>query len=157
MKSKLLLLVLLFSCLVFVAAPRTNTVQALGTIYIRADGSVDPPTPLIQRNGDVYTLTGNISTTDADIGIVIERDNIILDGAGYTLQGRNNTVGLGVKVSNRNSVTVENMNTKDSTSGIELDNSSNCNVVGNSIALHSGMGRGIMLYYSSNNSVLSTT
>jgi len=60
-------------------------VKAIETIYIRANGSIYPSTPLIQRNGDLYTLTGNIGSS-AD-GIVILRNNVTLDGAGYTLQG----------------------------------------------------------------------
>ena len=31
-----------------------------GTIYIRADGSIDPPTAPILRDGDIYTFTDNI-------------------------------------------------------------------------------------------------
>jgi len=31
-------------------------VKASGTIYIRANGSVDPPTAPIQRNGSIYTF-----------------------------------------------------------------------------------------------------
>ena len=57
-----------------------------GTIYIRADGSIDPPdAPIITYDNVTYTLTDNI-TSSAD-GIVVERDNIILDGGGYTVQG----------------------------------------------------------------------
>lgn len=74
--------------------------KAIGTIYIRADGSIDPTTAPIQRNGDMYTLTDNI-TSDFD-GIMIERNNMTLDGAGYTVEGggrrkgkrnRNKTIG----------------------------------------------------------------
>jgi hypothetical protein len=49
-------------------------------IHIRADGSVDPPTVPIQRNGDLYTLTDNIHT--GIDGILIERSNKIT-GANY--------------------------------------------------------------------------
>jgi parallel beta-helix repeat protein len=49
------------------------------TIYIRADGSVDPVGAPIQRDGDIYTLTG-----DAD-GIWVYRSNMTLDGNGHTL------------------------------------------------------------------------
>ena len=35
-------------------------VKASGTIYIKVDGSVDPPTAPIQRDGNVYTFTSNI-------------------------------------------------------------------------------------------------
>ena len=60
--------------------------KASGTIYIRADGSIDPPTaPISTVDNVTYTLTGNI-TSDAD-GIVVERSNIIIDGNGYRLQG----------------------------------------------------------------------
>ena len=61
-------------------------VRASATIYIRADGSIDPPTaPIYTADNITYTLTGNI-TADAD-GIVIERDNVVWEGAGYTVQG----------------------------------------------------------------------
>ena len=57
-----------------------------GTVYIRSDGSIDPPdAPISSVDNITYTLTGNI-TSDAD-GIVVERSNIIIDGSGYTLQG----------------------------------------------------------------------
>lgn len=56
-----------------------------GPVYIMADGSIDPTGAPIQQNGDIYTVTGNIGTIDSS-GIVIERDNMTLDGAGYTIQ-----------------------------------------------------------------------
>jgi len=57
-----------------------------GTVYIRADGSIDPPgAPVITYDNVTYTLTGNV-TSNTD-GIVVQRNNIIVDGAGYTLQG----------------------------------------------------------------------
>lgn len=61
-----------------------HSVKAGGTIYIKADGSVYPPEAeaLIHRDGDVYTFIADINDS-----IVVERDNIIIDGAGYTLQG----------------------------------------------------------------------
>lgn len=56
-----------------------------GTIYIRADGSIDPPTaPISTIDNVTYTLTSNINDS-----IVIERDNIVCDGAGQTVQGTN--------------------------------------------------------------------
>ena len=59
-------------------------VRAIRTIYIRADGSEDAPTaPIYTVDNVTYTLTGNI-IADAD-GIVIERDDIVLNGAGYTV------------------------------------------------------------------------
>jgi parallel beta-helix repeat protein len=85
-------------------------VKASGTIYIRPDGSIDPLTTPIQRDGDIYTLTANI-TTDID-GIVIERDNITLDGAGYTVQGTHYNNSKGIYLNGRSNVTIRNMEIK---------------------------------------------
>jgi hypothetical protein len=70
-------LITLSSCLVNTA---TVQPQSAGTIYIRADGSVEG-TDKIQRDGDVYTFTDNIFGS-----IIVERDNVVVDGAGYSLQ-----------------------------------------------------------------------
>jgi hypothetical protein len=52
-------------------------------VYIRADGTVEPQILPIQRVGETYTFTGNI----ANYTIEVQRDNIVIDGTGYTLQG----------------------------------------------------------------------
>ncbi len=52
------------------------------TILIQNDGSIYPANAPIQRNGDNYTLTADIYDP-----ILIEKNNIIFDGAGYTLIG----------------------------------------------------------------------
>ena len=57
----------------------------LAKVYINADGSVTG-TNSIQRSGDYYTLTDNITGS-----VIIQRSNMILDGAGYTLQGYGGT------------------------------------------------------------------
>ena len=57
-------------------------VVAEETIYIRPDGTVEG-TDKIERDGDIYTFTDNIFNQS----IIVERDNIVVDGAGYTLQG----------------------------------------------------------------------
>ncbi|MDH5793899.1 MAG: right-handed parallel beta-helix repeat-containing protein [Candidatus Bathyarchaeota archaeon] len=77
-----------------------QTVQASGTIYIRADGSIDPSTVNISRTGYVYTFTGNIEGS-----IVVERSNILIDGKGYTLQGPE--LGKGFELSDINNVTIK--------------------------------------------------
>ena len=78
--------VLLLLVAVFGVVLNVPVVRASGTIYIRADGSIDPPTaPITSVDNVTYTLTGNI-TSDVD-GIVVERSNITIDGDGYTLQG----------------------------------------------------------------------
>jgi parallel beta-helix repeat protein len=79
-----------------------------GTVYIRADGTVDPPTAPIQRNGDLYTLTGNISSEAS--GIVIERGNMELDGAGYIVHGSKAYESYGIDLYSGNNVTVHDVN-----------------------------------------------
>jgi len=102
-------------------------VKAEGTIYIRADGSIDPPTAPIQRNGDVYTLTGNI--TSSGDGIAIERDNMTLQGAAYTIQGSGAyPYCTGINVTGRMNVTIRNVGIRDFYYGVYLRGSSNNNV-----------------------------
>jgi len=91
-------------------------VRAVGTIYIRPDGSIDPPTAPIHRDGDLYTLTDNI-TCDAD-GIVIERNNMTLDGGGYWVQGPASYGVFGIDLSHTRNVTIKNTNIKGFRSGI---------------------------------------
>jgi len=56
-----------------------------GTVYIEADGSVYPPDAPIRRIGNLYTLTDDIISRKT--GIIVERDNIIIDGAGFSIFG----------------------------------------------------------------------
>ena len=143
-----------------------QTVRASGTIYIRADGSVDPPTANITSSDNVtYTFTDNNYGS-----IIIETNNIVVDGAGYTLQGIKyviiNEYGtIGIELSDRSNVTIKNMEIKDFTYGIRLDESSNNTIFGNNITAIRGWARqsighaviytcyGIRLEDSSNNSI----
>jgi len=63
-----------------------------GPITIRADGSIDPPTAPIQREGNYYTLTADI-VTDTD-GIIVEASNIMFDGDGHLIQGNGTGTGI---------------------------------------------------------------
>jgi len=118
-----------------------------GTIHIRGDGNVDPPEAPIWREGDLYTLMVNI-ISDAD-GIVIERNNMMLDGAGYTLQGPEN--GTGINLSGTNNVTIKNTHIKDFVTGIEVSFSNYNSISGNNITANNEYG--IVLVFSSSNSI----
>lgn len=93
-RTKLLLVVVLLSLTIFSVTnvqfsksqPKTNLIN------INSDGSINPLTAPIQRNGNVYTFNGNISGS-----ISIHKSNIIVDGAGYTLQGNG---GTGIDLTN---------------------------------------------------------
>jgi parallel beta-helix repeat protein len=120
-------------------------VEASGTVYIRADGSIDPLTASISTSDNItYTLTSSIPGS-----IVVERDNIVLDGAGFTVQGEGNDTGI--DLSNRNNVTIKNTNIKDFNIGVQLWRTNSTKISGNNVTANKGDGIG--LGSSSNNSV----
>jgi len=130
---------------VLALAHNVQPVKASGTIYIRADGSMDPPTaPISTLDNATYIVTDNIINDS----IVVERDNIVIDGAGYTLQGPGS--GNGIDLSSRNNVTIKNMKITTFNYGIWLSSSSNNGVSGNNIT---NDGDGIYLASSNNNGV----
>jgi parallel beta-helix repeat protein len=122
--------------------------EASGTIYLRADGSVDPPTaPISTIDGATYTLTGDIEDS-----IVVEKDNIILDGAGHTVQGTD-TFPDGILLEGRNNVTIKDMTIKGFYYGIRLWGYNEYNVIlGNNITAN---GCGILIWDWSNNNRVS--
>jgi len=139
-----LVLMLLFTSMftsVFIIQP---VKAADGTIYIRVDGSVDPLTaPILNVGNSYYTFTADVYGS-----IVIERDNIVVDGAGHVLQG---TGRRGIDLSYRISVTVKNIRISTWAVGIYLDYSSYNMIVGNNIA---HVGDGIDVHYSSYNTIV---
>ena len=102
-----------------------QSVEASGTIYISSD----------------YTFTSNIYEP-----IVVTADNIIIDGAGYTVQGTGS--GTGINMTWRSNVTLKNVEVTNFTYGIYLNSSSNNTLTGNNA---SNNEYGIYLDYSSNN------
>jgi len=146
-------------------------VKASGTIFIRADGSIDPPTANMSTIDNVtYTFTDNIFDL-----ITVERNNIVIDGDGYTLQGTG--FEPGIVMIGRTNVTIENMristfrygvysesssdimvsgnNMTNNGSGVYVINSSDNTVSGNRIEAseHSNSSGGVWLYVSSGNTV----
>jgi parallel beta-helix repeat protein len=143
-KRKAILAVVLSAIIVGMFAVGFNkSVEADGQIYIRPDGSIDPAGANIARNGDVYTFTDNIYGS-----IGIEKDNVLVDGAGYALE--QTTSEIGISLSKRSNVTIKNMNIKAFFEGIYLSNSSNNIVSGNNITENY---YGITLFEASNNIV----
>jgi parallel beta-helix repeat protein len=123
--------------------------RADDTIYIKADGSIIPTdSPISTTDNFTYTLTSNIS---GSYGIVIERDNIVVDGAGYTFRGINAEESRGMDVTGRSNVTIRNTNIKNYTHGIYLGYySSYNNILRNNITNN---WEGIRLISSSVNSI----
>jgi len=108
-------------------------------VYIRADGSIEPSTANITTLDNVtYTFTD-----DNRGGIVVERDNIVIDGAGYTIQGiisgsvhepGKNDTGVGVNLTGRSNVMITCMTIVDVREGVALIDASNCTILRNHIA-----------------------
>ncbi|HML02744.1 MAG TPA: NosD domain-containing protein [Candidatus Bathyarchaeia archaeon] len=114
-----------------------------GKVYIEPDGSINPSTAPIKNVGNItYALTDN--TNDS---IVVLRNNVIVDGAGYTLKGTGN--GTGIILSGRSNVTIRNIKIKAFDYGVYLNSSSNNTLSGDTIADNSLYG--VYLSSSSNN------
>jgi parallel beta-helix repeat protein len=98
-----LLLFSLLATMLFVYLSSANFFpeQAPTGIIIRSDGFVEG-TDLIRYDSGVYTFTGDVHRT-----IVVLRDGIVLDGAGYSLEGTGS--GVGIFLQERNDVTIKNL------------------------------------------------
>lgn len=131
----------------FSATLKIHPVQAVyvGTIYIRSNGTVEPSDAPITNEGNVtYSLTDYINGS-----IVIERDNIILDGKGNLIQL--NDTGIGIDISNRKNVTVTNVRVKHFYTGIRLTGSSNSTI--RDSVLSENANAGIRLINSNRNTI----
>jgi len=122
-----------------------------GTIYIMPDGSINPPTAPIKRDGDLYTLTDNI--TSNAWGIIIERNNMTLNGAGYTIYGPGGLHYYGIYVPGvPHNVTIANTTVTNFDNGIVFDPDSYDNVIsnntveGNYIGIQFSFGTGYGLH-----------
>ena len=110
----------------------------LQRIYIRSNGNVEPATAPIERIGNTYKLTDKIIMHT----IVIQRDNIVLDGSDYLIEGNKSWMGLapgwgdagnnGIIIIGRNHVNITNLNIKGFIAGVRISGSSHTSIVGNS-------------------------
>jgi parallel beta-helix repeat protein len=112
-------------------------------IYVKSDGNVEPSTAPIQRVGNVYTLTSNVVGN-----IVVQKDNIVIDGAGSALQGDGN--GDGIELQGRNNVTIRNIEITQFFLGINLNESSQVTITRNNITSNQ---YGIVVHIASNNTI----
>jgi parallel beta-helix repeat protein len=136
-------------------ALNTHQVEAqLQTVYIRANGDVEPAGLPIYRNVDVYMFTGDIIVDGDATGMIIERDNVTLDGAGYSFSRFPSLAHpAGVELTGRSNVTIKNLEVKAFGDGIVLWNSSNNTIQGNDITANSNYG--IALWNFSNYNTIS--
>ena len=116
---------------------------ASGTVYIMPDGSIQGTTNIQTSDKVTYVFIANISGAS----IIVERDNIIIDGKGYILQGEGS--GTGIDLSERTNVTVKNAQIKNFNDGLNLSNSSRNIISWNSLT--GNHHNGILLGHSSSN------
>jgi parallel beta-helix repeat protein len=142
----------------------------LSPIFIKADGSVDPSTDIINRSGSTYSLTKDIS---GSYYVSIYCSNIVFDGKGHTIDSGSVKTIFGIETSDVSNVIIKNVALQGFISGIGLFNTNHsivtdvtiCNgrglwlqksyfnqVTYNNIVNNSING-GISLYASNNNTV----
>lgn len=143
-KKKLLALLCGLLCLASLCFFNAKWIKAefAGQVIIGAAGSVSPSTAPIQRNGDAYTFTGNINGY-----VVVAKGNIVIDGAGYTLQGSGSLgsggyyeIGpwTGIYLQNAAGITIRNLRIQNFRIGInhatsDVNHSANTTITGNYI------------------------
>lgn len=103
--KKALALSLVLICLLSLVLILTSPVKAQEplNLTINPEGSVEPNTNLLERNGNTYTFNGDIFGT-----ILVQTNNIVIDGAGHALQANGDTL-VGINIEGRSNVTVKNV------------------------------------------------
>ncbi len=98
--------------------PQQQTPQSSSdVIYIWPDGRVDPATaPITNVSENYYKFTGNVT-----LPIIVLKENIVIDGAGYVLKGSGAYGSKGVDLSYRKNVTIINIKIEGFDYGIYLD------------------------------------
>jgi parallel beta-helix repeat protein len=124
--------------------------EELVTAYIRPDGSIEPSTVPIHRNGDFYMFTSNLTAA-----FVIQKNGVVIDGNGFSLIGnytRSRPKNAAVYLEGLTNVTIKNLSIDDFRYGIYLENSSFNTIENNVLSRH---GDGIVLDHGCiNNSIL---
>ncbi len=96
-------------------------------LHIRSDGNVWG-TEKIQQNENVYRLIDDINGS-----IIVEKDNITIDGNDFSLWGSNSDGSKGIDMVNRVGVTIKNLRIDGFDIGIYMPMANNCSVYGNQI------------------------
>ncbi|MCW4001373.1 MAG: hypothetical protein NWE93_14165 [Candidatus Bathyarchaeota archaeon] len=101
--------------------------MVLPTVLINSDGTVSPSNAPITREGNQYRLTHDFNGS-----LIIQANNIVLDGQGHLLSGNGTVDGLfvrltqiGVDASDAKNVEISNLKIENFKIGVLLDNSDN--------------------------------
>ncbi len=157
-KAAVVLTVLLAVCLFLVVAgsflvgphayshPGEGYMDPAGAIHITPNGDItgsgfNSSSTNIRRDGDIYTLTGNVTNW-----LIIEKSNIVFDGRGFSFNASH-----GLSLSKVSNVTVKDLDIQTHYIQIMLDNAQN------SIIQNVTSSYRIILSYSDNNLISSCT
>jgi parallel beta-helix repeat protein len=111
----------------------------IDTIYIRADGHVDPSTaPIVNVGNAYYTFTEQIAAC-----LVVERDDVVIDGANHVLRHPDLITPLGylqertgILVEGHRNVTITRLGVQWFKYGVQLIGSQECQLTGNHFYLN---------------------
>ena len=150
---------------------------AMQTVFINSDGSIDPASVPIHRIEDTYIFTGDIYAC-----LIVNRSDIVIDGAGYTIRGALEgtqgdlwigqgpnpeitnettvpyTIGIDTASGSITGVTIKNLNIKDFSIGMYIWTVNNA-IIGNAVignivgVLLSGSNNSVVENYIANNEV----
>ncbi len=139
-----LILVILSSFYILTLSIQPIDAQSDRNIHIYSDGSIRgiEGTQDIQIDGNTYLLKNSIKGS-----IFVEKDNIVLDGAGFSLQGSGSGTGIGI--TRTTGVKIMNLQIENFSTGISVSSSSGGSVLGCEIT---DCTHGIRLSSSSENS-----
>ena len=118
--------------LALVCSGRIYSARANPSIYIRANGTIDPPSaPISTLDNITYAFTGNVTDT-----VVVQRNNITIDGHGFTITD----VGRGFQLQSNNT-TIKNTRISGCYTGIDggatINNTvTRNNITGNTEGVH---------------------
>jgi parallel beta-helix repeat protein len=107
---------------------KVPTAKASGTIYIKADGSIQGTTYIQTTDRINYIFTANINDS-----IFVERSNIVIDGNGYAVQGTQAIGSIGILLYKTINVTIQNTQVKAFWLGVVFDSSSSSKLKSNTM------------------------
>lgn len=134
MDKVFLLSIALAASLVLANAAKTSfaTYSYGDTIIIHSDGSVTPDSAPVTRSGNTYVVTEDIlMPRSTNEGIKVEKDNIVLDGAGHKVTGNGQSSAIYMK--GRVGVTITRFSMENFYWGLEIWNSKQCIISGNNL------------------------
>jgi parallel beta-helix repeat protein len=129
MKRILVCLIALFLIVGFYDLPSRVHGDYSGNMTINSDGSVTPSdAPITSSDNVTYVLFEDVNGS-----INVMKDNIIIEGAGYTLRGTGSIAEKGLDLSLRINVTIRNIQVREFYYGLYLSRSSNNAIIRNNM------------------------